>query len=189
MFAINSGRNLIFGIVLALVATSASAQQEVYKWVDKDGVTHFSATPPTNSELADANGSVGSIILAPTQTTAAAAQPIARSAAAPETDEAQASVPAVAAQPVVETVDITQMSLNELDRRCDMAREKVIAPLRAAEIASCKEQKRNDPDWCERFNADYGEGGRTVSGSVRPRMFDDLPECIDHVSESNRRGL
>ena len=188
MFAISSGRILVLGIVLAFVATSASAQQEVYKWVDKDGVTHFSATPPTESELANTDGSVGSRILAPTEPETSTSQPIARSAAVPETDAAQAIQPEVEAQPAVEAVDITQMSLEDLDRRCDMAREKIIAPLRAAEIASCKEQKRNDPDWCERFNADYGDGGRTVSGSIRPRMFDDLPECIDQLSESNRRG-
>jgi hypothetical protein len=185
MFAISGGRMLVLGVVLAFVATSASAQQEVYKWIDKNGVTHFSGTPPTESELANTEGSVDSKILAPTEP---ATQPIARTAAAPDTDEAQVTQPEIAAQPAVEAVDITQMSLEDLDRRCDMAREKVIAPLRAAEIASCKEQKRNDPDWCERFNADYGDGGRTVSGSVRPRMFDDLPECIDHLSESKRRG-
>ena len=59
-------------------ATSASAQQEVYKWVDKDGVTHFSATPPTESELANTDGSVGSRILAPTEPETSTSQPIAR---------------------------------------------------------------------------------------------------------------
>jgi hypothetical protein len=188
MFVISGDRILILGVIFAFVATSASAQQEVYKWVDKDGVTHFSGTPPTESELANTEGSVDSKIFAPSVPAAPATQPIARMAAAPDTDEAQVIQPEIAAQPAVEAVDITQMSLEDLDRRCDVAREKHIAPLRAAEIASCKEQKRNDPDWCERFNADYGDGGRTVSGSVRPRMFDDLPECIDHLSESNRRG-
>ena len=187
MYPISGDRILVLGIVLAFVAISASAQQEVYKWVDKDGVTHFSATPPTEAELADVDGSVGSKIFAPTEPKASTTQPIARSVTL-EPDDAQAPQPEMAAQPAVEAVDITQMSLEDLDRRCDMAREKRIAPLRAAEIASCKEQKRNDPDWCERFNADYGDGGRTVSGSIRPRMFDDLPECIDHISESNRRG-
>jgi hypothetical protein len=64
----------------------------------------------------------------------------------------------------------------------------MIAPLRTAEIAECKASKRNDPAWCERFNADFGEGGRNINGSVRPRMFDDLPECVDALRERNGRG-
>jgi hypothetical protein len=63
----------------------------------------------------------------------------------------------------------------------------MIAPLREAEIAKCKQDKREDPVFCERFNADFGEGGRTVSGGIRPRMFDDLPECMDALAETNRR--
>jgi hypothetical protein len=83
---------------------------------------------------------------------------------------------------------ISEMSLEDLDRRCDQAREEKIAPLREAAIEECKQGKRNDPAWCERFNADFGDGGKTVNGSYRPRMFDDIPECVDALSERNRRG-
>jgi hypothetical protein len=83
--------------------------------------------------------------------------------------------------------DISEMSLEELDARCDAAREEKIAPLREAEIAKCQADMRNDPAFCERFNADFGEGGRTVTGSIRPRMFDDLPECVEALQERNRR--
>lgn len=38
---------LAIGLSLACVAGFASAQQ-VYKWKDANGVTHFSQTPPTN---------------------------------------------------------------------------------------------------------------------------------------------
>ncbi|MGI9569566.1 MAG: hypothetical protein ACR2PH_07495, partial [Desulfobulbia bacterium] len=82
----------------------------------------------------------------------------------------------------------SDMSLDELDKRCDTAREEKIAPLRESEIEKCKEGKRNDPDWCERFYADYGDGGKSRQGAYRPRMFDDLPECVDALNERNRRG-
>ncbi len=36
---------LVFGTAAACLATAASAQQ-VYKWKDANGVTHFSQTPP-----------------------------------------------------------------------------------------------------------------------------------------------
>jgi len=47
--------------------------------------------------------------------------------------------------------DVTMMSADELDRRCDVARERKIAPMRAAEIEKCKTDRGNDPDWCERL--------------------------------------
>lgn len=74
--------------------------------------------------------------------------------------------------------DDASASPRELDARCEAAREAQLKPLREAEIASCKADKRNDPAWCERFNKDYGQGGRTIHGAPRPRMFDDLPECV-----------
>ena len=58
--------------------------------------------------------------------------------------------------------------------------------------------RRNDPDWCVRFNADFGDAGRTVNGTMRPRMFDDLPEWVQsflwynplfHVTGEMRRGF
>ena len=84
--------------------------------------------------------------------------------------------------------DVADLSLGDLDLRCDEAREKMIAPLREAEIEKCKQDKREDPAFCERYNADFGEGGRTVSGSIRPRMFDDLPECNEALEEKHRPG-
>ena len=33
-------------VMLALLAVGTTAQAQVYKWVDKDGKTHFSDTPP-----------------------------------------------------------------------------------------------------------------------------------------------
>jgi hypothetical protein len=82
---------------------------------------------------------------------------------------------------------ISEMSLEELDLRCEQAREEKIAPLRNAAIEECKQGKRNDPEWCERFNADFGDGGKAANGTYRPRIFDDIPECVDELNERNRR--
>jgi hypothetical protein len=189
MFSKFKSWHLSVGIVFLFCLSSAQAQQQVYKWVDQDGVVHFSATPPNESDLVGTDGEVGSTTIAPTPASPAKTQPIDRTPApapAKTIDQTEAEQPGVATQAAVE-VNIADMSLPQLDQRCDVAREKVIAPLREAEITSCKEQKRNDPAWCERFHADYGDGRRTVSGSFLPRMFDDLPECIDFQNESNRR--
>ncbi len=79
------------------------------------------------------------------------------------------------------------MSLSDLDRRCEDAREAKIAPLRAAEIAKCIETETGDQKWCETFWADYGDPVRTASGMITPRLFHDLPECIEALDERNRR--
>lgn len=68
-------------------------------------------------------------------------------------------------------------TLEELDARCEAAREAQLQPEREREIAACKAEKRNDPEWCERYYKDLGEGGRNLRGAAIPRKYDDLPEC------------
>ena len=68
--------------------------------------------------------------------------------------------------------------LAKLDGQCEAAREAKIKPLRDAEIAKCKADARNDPDYCERYWRDYGNASRRANGTMTPRMFDDLPECV-----------
>ena len=60
-----------------------------------------------------------------------------------------------------------------LEAKCEQERQAKIKPLRAAQIAKCKADTRNDPDHCERFWSDYGNGGRRT-----PRLFDNLPSCM-----------
>jgi hypothetical protein len=83
--------------------------------------------------------------------------------------------------------DPTSVSIEELNRRCEWAREEKIAPLRNAEIARCKEDKRNDSAYCERFFKTYGDSTFTSDGTFVPRMFNDLPECLVADQERRRR--
>lgn len=41
---------IIIGLTCLLVCTHVFAAGKVYKWTDKDGVTHFGATPPLNTQ-------------------------------------------------------------------------------------------------------------------------------------------
>ena len=86
-----------------------------------------------------------------------------------------------------ETTDPASASQQELDRRCEEAREKMIAPLREAEIARCKADKRNDPGFCERFFASYGDATYAADGRYIPRMYSDLPGCVVAEQERKRR--
>jgi hypothetical protein len=60
-----------------------------------------------------------------------------------------------------------------LEAKCEQERQVKIKPLRDAQITQCKADTRNDPEHCEHFFSDYGNGGRR-----RPRLFDNLPSCI-----------
>ena len=68
--------------------------------------------------------------------------------------------------------------IKELEQRCEEMRENRIRPLREAEIEKCKEDETKDPAWCERYYKDYGNATRGPEGKYTPRMFNDLPPCV-----------
>lgn len=50
----------ILMVALALALAAPVAAQQLYKWVDKDGKTHYSDTPPANQETKQLNTGSGS---------------------------------------------------------------------------------------------------------------------------------
>jgi hypothetical protein len=66
-----------------------------------------------------------------------------------------------------------------LEAQCEMEREEKIKPLREMEIAKCKTHDYSDPGYCERYWKDYGNAMRGTNGTMTPRMFDDLPVCVE----------
>jgi hypothetical protein len=172
--------------ILAISVTSmifclgAFAQTEVYKWVDEDGVVHFGDAPPDESTSTET-------LVIPKAPAAPAPNQSSTNSPAASTSSDGSEEKDVETPDLYEKTDISKLSIADLDARCDEAREAKIAPLREAEIANCKQDRREDPAFCEHFNADFGDGGRTVNGGVWRRMFDDLPECVDALQETNRR--
>jgi len=177
---------LIFalGIILAFGSASVLAQQKVYKWVDEEGVVHFSETPPSDSESVEAE----TLTTAKSPPYVPPVQPVVRSPAASKTDgKSQLTQAKIEIAPAVEETDIREMSLADLDRRCEDAREKKIAPLREVEIAKCKQQDPDYPERCERYYATYGDAVRSQYGGFTPRMFHDLPECVEAEQQLRER--
>lgn len=168
-------------LLMLMIATSAyataSMSQQIFKWTDEDGQVHYSESVPEGVEEYDM------VTVAPAPTAPPARLPAQAESTAPEL----APKPPTPAIPAATPEPVSAMSLEELDQQCDAARERAIAPLRQAAIEECKASPRQDPAYCERFYADYGEAGRTVTGTIRPRMFDDLPECVTAMEERNRR--
>ena len=72
----------------------------------------------------------------------------------------------------------------QLDQACEDAREKKLAPERAALIEECVANRFPRPDraGCERFYADHGNA--TAGG--RAPLYMDLPECV--AAHENRQG-
>jgi len=173
-------------LIIGLLASPASvyAQQKVYKWVDEEGVVHFSEEPPGESPKVE----VETFTTDPAPPYVPPAQTNIRSQSASATDvENQSAQPEIQIPQPVKEIDITEMSLSDLDRRCEDAREDKIAPLREAEIAKCIETETGDRTWCGIFWADYGDPTRTVSGTLTARLFHDLPECVEALDERHRR--
>jgi len=173
-------------LIIGLLVSPAGvyAQQKVYKWVDEDGVVHFSEEPPDEAPEVE----VETITTDPAPPYVPPAQTNIESPAASETAvNSQSAQPEIHIPAPVKEIDITEMSLSDLDRRCEAVREEKIAPLRAAEIAKCIETETGDQAWCETFWADYGDPTRTVSGTFTPRLFHDLPECVEALDERHRR--
>jgi len=184
MFSKNYGRIFTLGIVLAFIASNVDAQETVYKWVDEDGVVHFSDEPPGESTATEIEilTTTKAPPFEPTDQPPIKLAPIAEADGEKRSAQPESELPAL-----VEKADTATMSLADLDRRCEDAREKMIAPLREAEITKCKQQEDSDPARCERFYADFGDGGKTMSGTFRPRMFNDLSECIEADQEKRKR--
>lgn len=87
----------------------------------------------------------------------------------------------------IHAAELDEAAVRKLEEQCELAREARLKPLRDAEIAKCLADKRNDPAYCERFWRDLGEAVRLPNGKMRPRMFNDLPEC--EAARKARRAL
>lgn len=60
----------------------------------------------------------------------------------------------------------------ELDRLCEVARDKALAPIRDDIYEECLENKKGDDAYCRRYAGDYN--GDRIGGAPR---FYELPEC------------
>jgi hypothetical protein len=180
MFENTFSHRLALSLTLVLLASNIAAQQSVYKWVDADGVVHIGDAPPPDAAIVE----TGTINTTPAPASAPAPKPL---AATPATDSPAEQKPARKPAATKEK-DVSEMSIAELDRRCEDAREQLIAPEREDHIASCKLEKRNDPDWCETYFADYGAAVKTGLFTNRPRMYSDIDACLIADSERIRRS-
>ena len=79
-----------------------------------------------------------------------------------------------------------EKDIASLKAACEAAREQKLAPEREALIKECVE-KGKEEEYCLRYYADYGAGGRTAAGGHRAPLYFDLPECqaLDKAERGN----
>jgi hypothetical protein len=97
------------------------------------------------------------------------------------------TIVALAALAASSVANADEAEVQALQKQCEAAREAKLKPLRDAEIARCKSEPKSDASYCERYWSDYGDAKRLPNGTMQPRLFDDLHECID--AEDARRKL
>jgi hypothetical protein len=168
--------------VLLIITHSQASAQDVFKWIDENGVVHYGQSVPAGVE----NYERVNITPSP----AAPTPPQPQAADRPEPSEPEPAFPTPASSaPAAALQPASAMSLEELDRICEDARERAIAPLRAAAIEECEAApRRSDPEYCERFHATFGEAARIANGATKPRMFNELPECVQAEQERRNRS-
>jgi hypothetical protein len=178
--------NLSMLLFLAVYSSSLMAQS-IYKWVDDNGVVHFGDTVPLGTEVFERVTLMASPAATAAPDIATEDTPVESQLSAPaESGRVNRELPAS----LPETIAISEMSIEALNARCEDAREAAIAPLRDAAIQECKVQNpRNDPGYCDRFYATFGDAVRLADGRMSARMFDDLPECLAADAEWRRRSL
>jgi hypothetical protein len=82
----------------------------------------------------------------------------------------------VSQQVLAQPASPSNASVQELEQRCDQARQAKLAPERQQLIQQCIKDG-GIPDYCERYWRDYGDGGATLYGNRRRGKYFDLPVC------------
>jgi hypothetical protein len=167
---------LRFTILISIFVIASGAKAEIYKWVDEEGNTYFSdesSEQYKNEELQIEPG--------PSEEEVFKAQQRAEQSLK-DSNELEDELLKITPDAVDEPEQNQPRTLKELDYRCEKAIEEKLAPLREAGIKECISNENlrlpNPHEDCDRLYKDYG-AGTFVNGRSRPRMFHDLPECIE----------
>ena len=75
------------------------------------------------------------------------------------------------------TLALNQGDVAMLDRECEMARQKALAPVREHRTQACIEQQMRTPESCRSYYKTYGNVRRGPSGAPVGGSFFDLPPC------------
>ncbi len=154
MKQLNFSTAILAAFVLAaafgLGAERANAQEEIYKWVDADGVTHFSARPPEGIEYQSINTHTEAVRNMSPQTVG-------------ETEELGDDPQESTVLPELPEVDVQQPDPELVAERCQQARENLMWMTQRVRI-----NRENDAGEVER-----------ISEEERQRLIGETQAFID----------
>ena len=163
-----------FWLVLAAAISMDVFAAEIYKTVDENGAVVFSDKKTHDAETIKVQPNVVD-----------SKKPAIPAAHTQDTSKKQTStMPKGSQNKVAESGTKSAVTQAELDKQCEMARERKLKPMREKLIEECVTEKRKDRDYCTRFYATYGDQIHHANGVVQPRMFHDLPECLKAFENS-----
>lgn len=185
-------------VVIFILSIAVTMGAEIYKWIDSDGDIHYSDSPPNEqkSEKLQVMPGPGEEEIEKAQQQA---DHLIKETEEPRKKESdpQNNNPKEEDLPEIDVEPKEPLSLEELDQRCEDAREEKIAPLREAAIQECVVKKRRASDgleYCKRFHKDFGEGfviynPQGQRTGAQARMFADLPECTEAFNARRENRL
>ena len=71
-----------------------------------------------------------------------------------------------------------KMSVEQLERLCEEARQEILEPEREKLIMQCIKTGKKQPEYCRHYYADWGDAMRLDRATMRPALYYDIPECI-----------
>ncbi len=175
---------LNFVILTSIFVIASGVEAEIYKWVDKEGNTYFSDESSEQYKSEELQIEPG-----PSEEEVFKAQQRAEQSLkdSNELEEPLKITPKAEDEPEQNQ----PLTLEELDKRCEKAIEERLAPLRDAVIKECiaDENRRlpNPQEDCKNFYKDFGHS-TFVNGHSRPRMFHNLPECVEATQARKESG-
>ena len=155
------------------------------KWVDENGVVHYAETCPDDVDSTEIHTQAPPSHERVEQAVRSSEQLLEQVKTSKENHSAAQSPPGNYESRKLKTaaqMDCAsrqaEKSAKELEALCTQAREKRIGPEREAEITTCKSERKNDPDWCERYWSNYGDRKRVGRYYQKPKYWS-LPECVE----------
>jgi hypothetical protein len=167
--------NCLAALALLTIGVSAVPAAELCKWVDENGTVHYAETCPDTVESDSVNVDVDDPANQgddPYADSRARLEQRGAAAGAAAQDPAQPL-----GAPLGQQRDYTGMSPAQLASECERQREAILGPERQQLIARCKAEGQKSASACERFYADWGNGG-VRGGHTVGRKYDNLPACV-----------
>jgi hypothetical protein len=160
-----SAKGIITMAIVACLVISTAEAQEIYKWVDEKGVTHYSDTPPPDKQSKDIDTVKGDKVVSPVRTT---------------TIQSDKTEPSATGQTTTQQPAQVDVWVDEYGNRHPITEELI-----AQETARLQEKLR----YYEHDCIDNYKGLNSGNGAFDLRAKDEHKRWCEHGTESVKQEL